>query len=371
MKTLVAALTLELSAAQPGVIQLFPAGEFRAEDGRPAECAAWVMTAANAAALTAAAAARRTPYVLDYEHQTLSAATSGQPAPAAGWFKTLEWREGDGLYATDVTWTARAAAMVAADEYRFISPVFQYDQSGQVVQLLNAALTNYPALDGMDAVMLAAASRLAASLTTEEPSVMDEELLSNLRWMLNLPVTATVEDVIAELQKAIGMLQNGQGTAAASIDLVRLAAQLQEKETALAALTAQVESPDPARFVPVEVMHQAVREATERAGNDVAALTQRERECETLITAALGDGRLLPSQQGWAASLGQKDPEALKTYLNTAKPIAALSRSQTGGQPPSGQDRPPSAADDEVDTAICAMMGTDPAQVRTFISGAK
>ncbi len=67
----------------------------------------------------------------------------------------MEWREGAGLYATGVEWTDNAAAMIAAGEYKFISPVFAYNKRGEVLELLHAALTNTLALDGMDAVMLA------------------------------------------------------------------------------------------------------------------------------------------------------------------------------------------------------------------------
>ncbi|MBJ5275993.1 hypothetical protein JGG07_24830, partial [Salmonella enterica subsp. enterica serovar London] len=168
--------------------------------------------------------ARATPYVLDYEHQTLRAAKNGLPAPAAAFFKKLEWRDGEGLFAIDVEWTAAAAAMVEAKEYRFISPVFSYDKTGQVLELLNAALTNTPAVDGMEEVLLAAASLMAAHLTTEGQTEMDEEflneLLSNLRWMLNLPTASTKEEIMAELQKIITMISNGQGTAAASVSLL-------------------------------------------------------------------------------------------------------------------------------------------------------
>jgi phage I-like protein len=52
-------------------------------------------------------------------------------------------------------------------KHRFISPVFSYDKTGQVLELLNAALTNTPAVDGMEEVLLAAASLMAAHLTTE------------------------------------------------------------------------------------------------------------------------------------------------------------------------------------------------------------
>ena len=49
--------------------------------------------------------------------------------------------------------TDAARAFIQADEYRYISPVFSFDpETGAVLELKSAALTNYPALDGMDAV---------------------------------------------------------------------------------------------------------------------------------------------------------------------------------------------------------------------------
>nr|WP_193756041.1 hypothetical protein [Morganella morganii] len=46
MKTRIAALTTALSGDNTNEIQLFPAGTFRAEDGRPSDVAHWVMNAA-------------------------------------------------------------------------------------------------------------------------------------------------------------------------------------------------------------------------------------------------------------------------------------------------------------------------------------
>ncbi|WP_438805125.1 phage protease [Sodalis sp. (in: enterobacteria)] len=57
---------------------------------------------------------------------------NGQPAPAAGWYSQLEWVEGLGLFAVDVEWTERARTLIAAGEYRFVSPLFQYDRQGNV-----------------------------------------------------------------------------------------------------------------------------------------------------------------------------------------------------------------------------------------------
>lgn len=370
-KTLIASLVQEITNGATGVIQLFPAGEFRARDGRPTECEAWVMTQEIAERLIVAANARETPYVLDYEHQTLRAAKNGLPAPAAAFFKTLEWREGDGLFAVDVEWTPAAAEMVRPDvrAYRFISPVFSYDKTGQVLELINAALTNTPALDGMEEVLLAAASLMVAHLTTEGIAEMDEEflneLLSNLRWMLNLPTASTKEEILAELKKIIELLSKGEGTAAASVSLLDV---LNQNGQNIADLTARLENPDPARWVSVDVMNAAVQQAVEKAssGNQAALATQ---EAESLITVALSDGRLLPAQEDWAKSLAKSDPESLKVYIGKAPKIAALTTSQTQGLPPKGTPAPASedVDDNAVDPAICSLMGTDPEDVAKYI----
>lgn len=65
----------------------------------------------------------------------------------------MEWREGEGLYATDVEWTGKARDMIQSGEYRYISPVLAYDRvTGVVTKIVSASLTNTPALDGMQEV---------------------------------------------------------------------------------------------------------------------------------------------------------------------------------------------------------------------------
>lgn len=340
----VASLTQSLSATGRGELQLFPAGAFRAQDGRPAECDAWHLDAKSAARLVNQVAGRATPFVIDYEHQSLTAATSGHPAPAAGWFSRVEWREGLGLFAVDVTWTARAAAHIDADEYKFISPVFAYDKAGIPTQIINAALTNNPALDGMDEVRLAALTLVQ----TQESSM--EELLEQLRWLLNLPVGATAADVQAQLQKLIDQLSGGAGTAAASVDLAQI---LAERDSRIAALTAT--QADPSKFVSIDVV-QAMQA-------EIAALTNKATgdEVEQLVTAALADGRLHDSMANWARDLGKADIAKLRAYVSAAPKIAALTSTQTRGQPPV----PPAGGALDQDTlAVCRLMGNDPAAVK-------
>ncbi|WP_293934049.1 phage protease [Iodobacter sp.] len=315
---LFAALSVELTTEIKQAIKLLPAGEFRARDGRPEGCTAWVLDSENAALLVAAAARQQTLSVVDYEHQTLNAAENGKPAPAAGWFKELVWHDGDGLYAM-VDWTDPAATMIAAKEYRYISPVFTYDKTGRVLGLLHVALTNTPALDELPPLSVAALSRLV-SLTTQPQEPQMEELLEQLRWLLNLPVGATADDVKAQLQKLMTQL-GGTDTAAASVDLSKL---LAEQQTQIAALSAK--PADPAKFVPIEIMHELQTK--------LAALStqQQVNEVDELITVALSDGRLFPAQEEWARNFGTQDISALKGYLDKAPKLAALSTTQTKGK---------------------------------------
>lgn len=352
-KHFIAALTAHIESTG-SELKLLPAGSFRARDGRPAECAAWHLDGAIAESLIAAANARQVPYVLDYEHQTLNAATNGQPAPAAAWFHALEWRDGDGLYAVDVDWTARASAMIEAKEYRFLSPVFAFDEAGNVTALLHAALTNNPALDNLDEVQLAAASTLAsayasaavAALSTDTPTedTNMDELLEQLRWLLNMPVGATVNDVTAQLKKLIDSLSGGQGTAAASVDLGAL---LDAQRTQIAALSAS--QADPAKYVPIAVMTDL------RTQLDAARAQLAGAEVGDLVTAALKDGRLLPAQEAWARDLGKSNVAALRTFIETAQPVAALRTTQTGGVSPAGASA--GAAPSDIALAVCSQLG--------------
>jgi phage I-like protein len=333
-----------ISVTSGNEIQLFPAGEFRAIDGRPKDAPHWLIDAALAAAIIKDFEARQNKTVVDYEHQTILTAENGQPAPAAGWFSRLEWRD-TGLYAVDVEWTQRATNMIEAGEYKYISPVFTYDKkTGAIKSLLNAALTNNPALDGMDAV--------AANLffNTKENDSM-EKLLNNLRWLLNMPVTATQDEIEADLQKAIDQIKSvaTSVTSAPGFDIVSM---VKAHVDQIAALTASVNNPDPAKFVAVATM-QALQ-------NQVADLLNRinQKEVDEVVTAALASGKILPDQEAWARQHGKENLVSLKKYLETAQPIAALKNTQTGGNPPADKNNPAQLTDSQL--AICKATGVAP-----------
>ncbi|AKU21880.1 phage protease [Massilia sp. NR 4-1] len=344
----IAACSLSLTGGNE--LQLTPAGAFKGRDGRPHEVPSWRIDAQLAQRLIAAAAARVTPYVIDYEHQTLLAKKNGKPAPAAGWFKKLEWREGVGLFAIDVQWTNRAAAMIEANEYKFISPVIAYDdKTGDVIGLLMAAVTNNPAIDGMEEVLIAAASSYFTTTTTspEQENSMDA-LLEQLRWLLNLPVGASAEDVAQHLQTLITTLkQDTAVTAAASFDLARY---LTDYRTKVATLSAAV--PDPARYVPIETMATLQGRIAELSSEISTG------KVDGLVKGALASGKLLPAQEAWAREFGAKDTAGLSAFLDNAPPIAVLSGTQTGGQPPSPS---PTASLTAQQKQLCAALGVSEA----------
>lgn len=94
---------------------------------------------------------------IDYEHQTFDRFNTRPDGlrPAAGWIGGLELRE-DGLWATNVTWTERAAQLIRAGEYRYFSPViFWADEDYTVLDGLGpVALTNDPAMCGVTALAM-------------------------------------------------------------------------------------------------------------------------------------------------------------------------------------------------------------------------
>ena len=303
----------------PGRIQLFPAGEFSARDGRPGtlkgvKAKAWTLTFDDAAAVIARWRQRETPLVVDYEHQTINAAENGKPAPAAGWIESLEAGP-DGLYAT-VKWTDAARAFIQADEYRYISPVFSFDpETGAVLELKSAALTHYHALDGMDAVTARA----------EDDPPLKKETLEALRHFFGLAADADEDAALAALKA------QGDG------------------QTLTAMLTAAKEAiPDPSKYVPAAILTAAQEKNAALAAkveelegeSTLAALTAE-------IDAALADGRLPKACEAWAKATAKTNPEAIKGYIASAVPVAALTSTQTGGTPPAGAPHTAALTDEE------------------------
>jgi phage I-like protein len=346
------AVLVELDGA-PREIRLLPDGAFRSSrDNRPADAPAWVMNNDAAQAIIAAQGNLHSQFLIDYDHQTLRAEQNGKPAPAAGWSGRLEWREGDGLYAVDVEWTEAALAAIAAKEYRYISPLIRYTpKTGVVTHLLMASLVNYPAIDGLNDLAAAAASLFPLP----EDNTMDE-LLERLRWMLNLPITATAEEIAGELDKLKTQLAGADG------NTVGLAALLSAKDGEIAALSAQVgAAPNPSEFVPKAVFDELQGRLAALSGQTLGDQVAK------LVEDAENAGKVIgPKDKAWLLDLGKKDLAALQGALDSRQPLAALSGMQTTGKvPPAATD----TALDDAAQAVCRQMNIDPEAYKQMLKG--
>lgn len=315
MKLTLAACSFEIDKAKYGRIQLFPYGKFRATDGRPTDVEAWYVTDTNGADVVALANSQKNPLPIDYEHQILHSQQNGKEAPSAGWMEYLYFNP-QGIFA-DVRWTDKAAEYIKNGEYRYISAVFAYDTNGYVRKIFHAALTNNPALDGMDEVMVAASVQLL-NQQKEKPE-MDKKLVEALCALFALKADASE----AEITEKVTALSAAKGNS--QVAVLDVYAKLAEKEQSVAALTAQVGKPDPAKFVPVETV------AALQADFNKLKLSIDNDKKSALIEAALSQGKLAPALKEWAASLSI---EALTGYLDKATPIAALAGGHQANEDP-------------------------------------
>ncbi|WP_429108189.1 phage protease [Aeromonas media] len=320
-----AVLDAALGPSDDGWLQLLPVGPFKARDGRPFDVPGghWQLDKSIATTLVNRAKALGQDILIDYDHQTLHIEKTGKEAPAAGWFNgdEIEWREGQGLFIKP-RWTDRAAALVAAKEYRFLSAVFPYDAQGRPLELRMAAITNDPGVVGMQA--LAALSALPpktnqsgqlATVTKEIP--MNEAMLALLA-KLGIQVEEGSELTIEQGQAALSALDTLQSAAGKTASA----------EAALAALKAQPVQQggqiDLAKYVPVATYNALV--------NQVASLSAKVEttDAATLIKEARTQGKVVAAEEEYlTAYAAQKGVAALKALLDPRPAIAALSASQT------------------------------------------
>ncbi|MEE9694496.1 phage protease [Aeromonas hydrophila] len=327
-----AVLDAALGPSDDGWHQLLPVGPFKARDGRPFDVVGghWQLDGQIAAALIARANALGQDILIDYDHQTLKTDQNGQPAPAAGWYNAdeIEWREGQGLFIKP-RWTDRAAALVAAKEYRFLSAVFPYDAQGRPLELRMTAITNDPGVVGMQA--LAALSALPASslmpiqpgqlATSSKEKSMNEHLIA-LLGKLGIQPGADGQFTAEQGTAALAALDTLQASAKKAPELE---AALSAEKASLAALKAQPGGQvDLGQYVPVATYNALVTQ--------VAALTAQvdTTDAATLIKEARTAGKVVAAEEEYlTAYAAQKGVAALKALLEPRPAIAALAASQT------------------------------------------
>ena len=199
---LMAVGSTELSAAEvPDRVLVVPWGEVASSNG------SFVVESASAAEVVAAFEGGGNDLPIDYEHQTLGGEFTSPDgrAPAAGWIKTLEVVEGQGIFA-NVEWTDRGRGMLSAKEYRYLSPVALVDRdTRRMVALHSAALTNKPAIAAMQPIVNAEDAG-----ENEQDKDGQIEIASShvdrLRRQLDLDANASADEVLVCAARQLDVL---------------------------------------------------------------------------------------------------------------------------------------------------------------------
>ena len=303
----------EGAAAAPEWIELLPAGVFYGRDGRGPfrlDDPAAVIASTTALQMNAG-------LPIDYDHATDFGAPEGRPAPAAGWIRELEVR--GGAVWGRVEWTVRAASSIVAREYRYVSPVFQFDpKDGVVTRLLRAGLTNNPNLH----LTAIAASRTAAANNETKDEQM-EFPSQELRELLSLESDATVADVVAKVRE------------------------LRAAADAASSQSTSTHAHDPAHYVAIAEFERALTEL-----NALKADRARERAAHT-VEEAIRAGKIVPAQREWAIAYCAADTRGFQAFA--AKQPSILGENLgLSGEPPA--DRRAGSLN-AAELAICAQLG--------------
>ena len=301
------------AAAAPEWIELLPVGVFYGRDGRgPFRLGdpAAVIESTNALQMNAG-------LPIDYDHATDFGAPEGRPAPAAGWIRELEVR--GGAVWGRVEWTARAAGSIVAREYRYVSPVFQFDpMDGSVTRLLRAGLTNNPNLQ----LTAIAASRTAAADAKDERM---EFPTRELRELLNLEDDATAADVVARVRA------------------------LRASSDAAASATA-THAHDPAHYVAIAEFERALTEL-----NALRAERTRERAAHK-VEEAIRAGKIVPAQREWAIAYCAADARGFQAFVAKQPSIIGENLALAGEPPAEGRA---GGGLNAAELAICAQLGLE------------
>lgn len=334
MVTFKTSLSVELPASLPDWIELLPSGTFSGRDGR----GPWHCTPSDVIARTREYQGG-VDIPVDYDHQLEHAAQNGRPAPAAGWISELEARD-DGVWGR-VEWTDRAREHLAAREFRYLSPVFYHETDGEVLLLESAALTNVPNLTGLKAL----ARTDGPHFSQGEP---DMDILKTLASVLGISEADTTE---AAVESAVRSLAAENGSMKATLSSLGKALKSDDETSAsimkaAQSLASRAESPDPAKFVPMDTFNAVHEELGKMKAAQAVALVEQGK----------AEGKITPGMENWAKSYASTDPESFKAFLASAPDMrpGAQKSSHATATPPEGSGAPdvPSSAKE-----LCRAMG--------------
>ena len=269
-------------------------------------------------------------FLFDWEHQ--SECGHGRPdgkAPAAGWIKELKFESGKGLLAR-VEWTAEGREDIERGRYKYHSAVFWGDKEKRLLALSSMALTNKPAqratvplaakkLRAQGSIpmeplaLIAAELGLTEAFSTPEAALM--AILNAIREMKGEGETEVPPETVEQAKQAASAIEKAN-TAIEAIGKIVGASkddkpdEIVEKATKFAASKS---SPDPTKYVPMEVY----KEADER----IKSLEQKdaERGLNDFIDQGMAEGKIVSSSVNQWKIIYEAGPEKAMEELKSAR----------------------------------------------------
>lgn len=297
-------------AAVPDWVQLTPAGPMLiGRDGRK-----WTLSDPQAI-LTAFNGSIRDGYDIpvDFEHATHLKGTAGEYAPAVGWLKEMEVR--DGALWGRIEWNDTGRTAIASQAYRYISPGFHFNpQTLAVTRLVSAGLTNAPNF------IMPALNREGQPSETDN---MDPAVLQ----ALGLTPTATAAEAVLAINRM-------------------------KDERTIALNSAQ--TPDPTLFVPKADHQLALNRIT---AFETTEQTRRETEIIATVDAAIAAGKVAPASKDYhlASCRAEGGLERFTSFVG-ASPVIAPAGQLDGKKP--ALTNPAALTAEEL--AVCRMFGQTP-----------
>ncbi len=310
IQTIALALNAEGETA-PEWIQLTPTGpNIEGRDGR-----SWRLS--DPEAVVSAFARNGADLPVDFEHATQVKGAQGDPAPAIGWIKELDAR--NGAIWGRVDWNDQGRQSIASKGYRYVSPVFSFTKkAGEITKMISAGLTNQPNLQ------LAALNSAEHSGGNDEAKSMNKAILE----ALGLPENASDLDAI----QAINKIKTDEATARNRAD-----------------------QPDSTKFVPRPDYDLAMNKLKSLEGEQ----EQRQQEAiNSAVDAAVEAGKIAPASRDYhIAACKTEGGLANFQAMVSASPVIAAKSGLDGKEPPKGAG---TLTPEEI--AICRQMGISKAE---------
>ena len=248
--------------------------------------------------------------VFDFEHATELKAPNGDKAPASGWGVDMQQRNNGSIW-VKVDWTPEGQEAISKREYRYLSPVIIYEKSSnRIVGIKSVALTNN-------------ANLLVTALNQQLiGNTMNDDLLERLRYMLNLPTLATIDEIIAEFDKLKIVIQTD---ATASNSRTGLGELITAKNAEITLLKTSASNPPLDKFVPRADYDTAMNQlGTIKTELENIKKTQLQAEIDVAINAALQAGKITPATKDYHVAMCQQDGglDRFKKFVESAPVIA-------------------------------------------------